>query len=105
MKKDRRLRRLFVALGISGAINIVWLTLDALTDSTSYQPTRLSKIAGALGYPGGRVANWLTPPGHEATYFVVGALISIVSSLLFYATLAWIVLGLPVWLRSLHNST
>lgn len=100
MSRNPQSRRIFAALGVSCAINVVWFTLDALAGPTTYHPSRLSKIAGALGYPGGTIADWLAPRGHDAAYFIGGALIAVASSLLFYAVLAWVILTILAWLPS-----
>ena len=100
MTKNPQLRRAAIALVISGAINIVWLGLDALTDSQKYPYSRGAKIVSVLGAPGGTIADWFAPPGHDAAHFIGGALIAIMSSLLLYAVLAWTILSLLVWWRS-----
>lgn len=98
MSKNPRLRRIFAAFGIACAINVVWVTLEALIDPMAYQPSRLSRIAGVLGYPGGTIEDWLARSGHDA-YFVGGALVTLLSSLIFYAALVWVILSLMAWLR------
>jgi hypothetical protein len=52
-----------------------------------------------LGGPGGSFAEWLVPPGHDAAYFLGGAAVSILVSLIFCTLLAWVVVSLPVWWR------
>lgn len=105
MSTNPRLRRIFAAFGIACAINVVWVTLEALIDPTAYQPSRLSRIAGVLGYPGGTIEDWLAQSGHDAAHLVGGALVTLLSSLIFYAALVWVILSLMAWLRSHRHST
>jgi hypothetical protein len=89
-------------LGISCAVNVIWLILGSLTAPARY--TRLDTIVEVLGTPGGTVAEWFAPPGHDLAHFLGGVLIALVSSILFYAGLAWAVLSVPEWVRDAREA-
>jgi hypothetical protein len=98
MKMSPR-RRVLVACFISLIVNIIWFVLDASTIPTSYPPSRADKIVNLLGSPGGKFADWLAPLGHDIAHVLGGFLLAIGFSFVFYATLAWVIISLPVWWR------
>jgi hypothetical protein len=100
MTKTPRIRRLVLALVISGVVNIVWLGLDVFTANRTYGLTIYRRIELALGTPGAVFATWIAPSGHEMGPVLIGVLIAIIFSLFFYATVAWLALSVLAWLRS-----
>ena len=54
-----------------------------------YPASIVVKVSEILAAPGTKFADWVIPTGHDALYFVGGFVVSILSSVLFYAALAW----------------
>jgi hypothetical protein len=92
-------RRVMTAVCISLAINMIWLLLDAMSVHQEERTSMSWKIVSVLGGPGGALADWLTPPGHDAAHFLGGILMAIGFSFVFYAGIAWIIISLPAWWR------
>lgn len=92
-------RRVLVACVTSVVLNGAVLGLGASIDSDQHPAPLTSKILDVLGAPGSAAGYWPAPTGHGAAHFVGGALIEVLSSIIFYAALAWVVLSLPLWLR------
>ena len=95
-----RLRRLLVALAISVALNGVLAAPSLSIDVQQSPPSRTEKILDVLTGPSTAFAEWLAPPGHGGTHFVVATAVAILCSIVFYAVLTWVVLSLPVWWRN-----
>ena len=96
--------RIFVALGASAVINVTWLLLDGLTGQAQQPNPRLVWIVDKLGAPGATMADWLAPSGHSMGTILGGVLIAIVSSVVFYASVVWMVLSVPAWWREVRQS-
>jgi len=95
MTKHPQLRRILVALIISGLLNGILLLLDIFTGSV------LSKTAEILLSPGGAVTKRLVPVGHDTAHFLLAIAVSIASSVIFYMLVAWIIL--TTWARARHH--
>jgi hypothetical protein len=84
-----------IALVASILLNCVLIAAPFLTDPVRFPSSRMGKIVDAFGRPGGAFTEWLLP-GHDARQ----VLLTIASSVAFYAVLAWVTLSLPTWWRS-----
>jgi hypothetical protein len=51
-----------------------------------------------MGKPSSAFVDWLVPVGHDAAHFLGGMAVSIVTSIIFYGVIAWIILA--VWARA-----
>src|SRR5579864_7299091 len=98
MTKNKQLRRLFLALMVSGAINVIGIILDSSTNSRRYPPSIPSRIVEIIFSPAGAFAEWVVPAGHDAAHILGAAAVSIVSSLIFYAIVSWVIL--TIWARA-----
>jgi hypothetical protein len=93
-------RRLILALGISVFLNIVLVVAGSFVDYQKYPLSRTATVVDALGQPGGAVAIWLAPAGHDLPQILAASLISFSASIFFYALLLWIAISLPAWWRN-----
>lgn len=84
----RPLQRMTIALVASIILNCILIATPFFTNPSS--ETR--KIAGVLGGPGGVITEWLLP-GHDMPQVIM----VVVFSVLFYAVLSWLVVGLIFW--------
>jgi hypothetical protein len=103
MKKNSQIGRVLIALGVSAALNIVWLVADGLIDWQKEAPSKAARVVEAFGKVGGTFGGWFAPSGHTVGTFLVGSLLVVVSSILFYAAVVWILLSLfslPAWWRA-----
>jgi hypothetical protein len=94
MRKNQQLRHMAIALGASIVLNSLLIAIAFLTDPARFPSSRMGKIVDTLGRPGGAFTEWLLP-GHDAPQV---ALI-VVSSVVFYAVLIWVIVSLPTWWR------
>lgn len=100
MKPVRQFWRVAIALLISIALNGFLFAVSLSINPREQVPTsRVERIVDALSTPSSAFAEWVAPQGHGGTHFVVALMAAIISSLVFYAALAWVVLSLPVWWR------
>jgi hypothetical protein len=77
MPKDPRFTRIFIALGVSGVVNVAWLVFDGLIAHAQHPVPKLAWIVDKLGTPGGTIADWLAPSGHTVGTVLAGVLIAI----------------------------
>jgi hypothetical protein len=94
-----RSRRLLIAFVIALLLNGILMATGASIKSEQNHPSTTEKVLEALSKPSAAFSEWLVPPGHDAAYFIGGAEVSIVFSVLFYAALVWVIISLPAWWR------
>jgi hypothetical protein len=98
---NRKLHRIAIALIMSIALNSILMAIPFFVAPETFQSLAIGKIVNALGRPGGAFTEWLLP-GHDLPQVAL----LIVSSVLFYAVLAWLVLTLIFWRsRGTTNAT
>jgi membrane-associated phospholipid phosphatase len=102
--KTKMRRRIFIALGVSGVVNVTWLVLDGLIAHAQQPDPKVMWIVDKLGTPGGAIANSLAPSGHTVGTALAFVLIAVLSSILFYASVVWIILSIPAWWREVRHS-
>ena len=90
MTKNPQLRRIWIALLISVALNSAVVILGAFTEHHS--GSALTQILDLLSVPGGALAELLIPAGHDAAQILGAIAVSLISSVVFYGALVWIVL-------------
>ncbi len=100
MTKNPQLRRMLVALGISGALNIALLVSGAFLESAKQPHPRIERIVDAWGWPGEAFATSLVPRGHDIAHVGGVVLVGFTLLVFFYATLVWIAISLSAWLHS-----
>jgi hypothetical protein len=100
MAQSAQYRRVRIAVLISIALNTVLFVLASIIDARGGSFPRTERILDVLGEPSKAITEWIVPTGHDAAYFLGGALVSILSSIVFYAVLTWVTLSLPAWWRS-----
>ena len=98
MTKNPQIRRIFIALLTSGALNGILLVLDSFTDPQRRSRSLPFRIVEILFAPSGTFAEWLVPAGHDAAHIFSAIVVSIVSSVIFYGVLAWVIL--TIWARA-----
>jgi hypothetical protein len=91
--------RVRAAVLISLVINSLFVVIILATGTPQITPTKTQRIVAALTAPSTALGEWSAPRGHDGIHFVGGAVIAVVSSVLFYAIVAWFLLSLPVWWR------
>jgi hypothetical protein len=95
--------RIRIALIISGILNGFLVAASLSINPRGQDPTPMAdRIIGVLTAPSTAFSEWIAPPGHGGFHFVIALIAAIISSILFYAVLAWVVLSLPAWWR--HRS-
>jgi hypothetical protein len=87
------------AVLISLFINSLFVLIILATGRPQITPTRTQRIVAALTGPATALGEWSAPRRHDGIHFVGGAVIAILSSVLFYAVVQWFLLSLPVWWR------
>jgi len=95
MTGRQHLSRIAVAFGISVLFNAALIGAGFLVNPDEWPQPWTVRILSVLGTPGETVAMWLLP-GHSGTHIVI----AVVSSVVFYAVLAWALLTLRVWRRT-----
>ena len=98
MTKNPQLRRVVIALIVSVALNGILLILDSFTGSQRRSPSLPLRIVEIFFSPSGALTEWLVPAGHDASHILGAILVSIVSSIILYAGIAWIIL--TTWARA-----
>jgi len=91
---------MLMALMISVAVNSIIIVFSLLINPEQYRTSRTARIIDVLGKPAGAFTEWIAPPGHDLGHAIIAVLIAILSSLFFYAALAWIVLSIVSWQRN-----
>jgi hypothetical protein len=94
MRPTRQFQRIVAALVVSIALNLIWIALDSSIDPRRYPPSIISRIVEVLGSPAAAFTEWFAP-GHTGKQIVV----LLISSIVFYAALSWVVLAVWAWLR------
>jgi hypothetical protein len=102
MNKSRDwLRRAGIAIAASGVFNGALIGIQFLAvNPRDPGSSRAEKILDPLFAPAGAIADWIAPAGHDAAHFIVGFLVTVVSSLLLYAMPVWAILELLARRRS-----
>jgi hypothetical protein len=90
---------IFVALLGSAVINLIWLTLDAITTGAKHSSPILARLVDRLGSPGRIVADAISPSGHSVFSIMSGVAIALMASVVAYAIVVWIGLELLSLLR------
>jgi hypothetical protein len=103
MTQNLRVRRVRIALIFSAVLNGIFIVLDASGSADQYSDSRAARALEVLWKPSGKIAEWLAPAGHDAAHFLGGALIAIVSAVLFYALVVWLLL--EIWARLNRQSS
>ena len=98
MTKNPQLRRVVIALIVSVTLNGILLILDSFTGSKPGSLSLPVRIVEIFFSPSGALTEWLVPAGHDASHILGAILVSIVSSIIFHAGLAWIILA--TWARA-----
>ena len=91
---NRTLRRTAVALIMSIVLNSILMGIPFFVAPEKFQSSAIGKIVNALGRPGGAFTELLLP-GHDLPQVIL----LIISSVLFYTVLAWLMLTLIFWRR------
>lgn len=89
---NRPLQRMTIALVTSMVLNCILIAMPFFTNPETFPSSVFGKIVHVLGRPGGTFTEWLLP-GHDMSQVVL----VIVSSVVFYAVLAWLVLSFVFW--------
>jgi|HubBroStandDraft_6_1064221.scaffolds.fasta_scaffold546692_2 hypothetical protein len=90
MTKSLPVRRILAALLISIALNGLLLVLGPLTEH--HPVSVIARVLDLLGRPAAAFTEWLVPAGHDASHILGAIVVSILSSTIFYAVVAWIIL-------------
>ena len=88
--------RVRAAVLISLIINSLFVAFILATGTPRITSTRTQRIVAALTAPSTALEEWSAPWGQDGMHFVGGAVIAIVSSVLLYSNVAWLLLSLPV---------
>jgi len=100
MNPFQRFRRITIAFLISIALNSLLFAMSlSINPAKPVPPSGVGRIVDALSAPSSAFAEWVAPRGHGGAHFVIALIAAVVSSVVFYAALAWVVLSLPVWWR------
>lgn len=94
MNLPRQLRSAAVAVMISLALNGVLLVIDFSIHPQQDKLSTIENIVVGLLRPADLLTRWLAP-GHGGAQI----LFLIMSSVVFYAVVAWVALSLPIWWR------
>ena len=98
MTRDRRLRRMVVALIASALLNGILLVLDGIAGGQRYPEPILSKVVGIMFSVPGAVSEAVVPAGHDAAHILGAIAVTMVSSVIFYGVVVWVIL--TIWARA-----
>jgi membrane protein CcdC involved in cytochrome C biogenesis len=93
--------RTAAALVISVAVNLTLLVLGRFAESRP--ASTAAWIADSLCWPSGALVQWIVPTGHDAAHMIGAFVVGLVSSVVFYAVLAWGILAVLARLRRRHS--
>ena len=91
MTKNPKLRRILLALLISIVLNGVLISSGPLTEH--HPASAIARALDLLSRPAGAFTEWLVPAGHDAVHILGAVAVSAMSSIVFYALLAWVLLA------------
>jgi hypothetical protein len=96
----RQVGRVRIAFILSVVLNVFLFVVSlSINPSRKGSTSETARVLDVLSAPSTAFAEWIAPRGHGGAHFVVALIAAIVSSVVFYAALAWVVLSLPIWWR------
>jgi len=93
-----QIHRFLAALGASTLLTVILLAVG-MSIFARDPDSRAMKIVQLLAEPSDTAVKWYGPTGHGFGAFLTAAAVGVVSSILFYGVVFWIILSLLSWLR------
>jgi hypothetical protein len=101
MTRNPQLRRILVALLISVAIHSVVLSIGPLAEH--HPVSAITSLLDLFDKPSATFVKWVVPAGHDAVHIVGALTVSLVSSVVFYGILTWVMLTAWAQRRTRRN--